>query len=101
MACGTPVINTQIDSGVPFVSLHEVSGLTVPPSNPVALSGALNLLLEDDRLRHRLSVGARDRVREHFTLEKMANDTLALYEQVLRTSAVKTNTAATFAAAVL
>ncbi len=101
MACGAPVINSRLDSGVPFVSLHDVSGLTVPPNDSVALSHSLNLLLRDDALHQRLSVGAVERVRQHFTIERMASDTLALYDEVLGTPCAQRKTAATFAAAAL
>ena len=101
MACGTPVINTQLDSGVPFVSQHDVSGLTVSPGDSVALTHALNLLFHDDALHQRLSTGAKERVRRHFTTERMANDTLTLYDEVLSTSCAQRKTAATFAAAAL
>jgi rhamnosyl/mannosyltransferase len=100
MSCGTPVINTQLDSGVPFVSLHDVSGLTVPPADVFSLQRAIARLLHDDALRQRLSVGARQRVRQHFTLDRMAADTLKLYEEVLAETADENAKAATvFAAA--
>ncbi len=84
MACGTPVINTQIDSGVPFVSLDQVSGLTVPPRDVAALRQAIERLMVDSELRERFGAGALQRVRSHFTLEQMATKTLHLYEQVLQ-----------------
>lgn len=40
MNYGLPVINTSLDSGVPFVSLHNKSGITVPPKSSKALSNA-------------------------------------------------------------
>ena len=46
MACGTPVINTRIASGVPFVSKDGVSGITVPPLDSAALQSAINLPFE-------------------------------------------------------
>jgi rhamnosyl/mannosyltransferase len=83
MACGTPVINTHIDSGVPFVSLHNVSGITVPPADVAALRQAITSVLDDEVLLARLSQGARRRVEELFTTRRMAEATVELYEEVL------------------
>ena len=84
MACGKPVINTQIDSGVTFVSPHGVSGLTVPPADPVALGQAINELFDDPGRRAKLGMGARNRVRHNFTVEGMVEGTLNLYQQVMK-----------------
>lgn len=83
MASGTPVINCNLQSGVPFVSPHLVSGLTVPPEDSEALRQAINELLSDDALHQRLAEGARQRVRQHFTLRAMAEKTLQMYEELM------------------
>lgn len=83
MAAGKPVVNTSIASGVPFVSRHEETGFTVPPGDPAALAKALNTLLDDGRLRAFYGDAARRRVLEHFTLERMAQNTFEAYRDVL------------------
>ena len=86
MAAGLPVVNTRLDSGVPFVSLHEQTGLTVPPQDPEALAQALNRLLNDAPLRRSLGAAARLRARQEFSLEIMTERTLKLYETTLGTA---------------
>ena len=64
MACRRPVVNTLLrDSGVPFVSRHEQSGLTVEPKNPRALADAVNLLLADPERARRYGEAGRQRSR--------------------------------------
>ncbi|MEO8876264.1 MAG: glycosyltransferase, partial [Polyangiaceae bacterium] len=83
MACRRPVVNTQLDSGVPFVSRHEESGLTVPPEDPKALAAAIRKLLADDAWRLELGARGRQRVEAEFTKEKMAASVLAVYQNAL------------------
>jgi rhamnosyl/mannosyltransferase len=87
MLCGTPVVNTALDSGVPYVSPHGESGLTVPPRDSVALAGALNELLADATLRARLGEGGRRRAARLFGVDAMANETVALYEEIMAAGA--------------
>lgn len=82
MACGTAVVNTNIDSGVPEVSVHGLTGLTVPPCNAPELASALNLLLNSDELRTSYGEAARERVRDHFTADLMSQSILALYQHL-------------------
>lgn len=82
MACRKPVINTNLDSGVTYVSVDGVTGLTVPPAEPAPLAAAVNRLLADPELRARYGAAARVRVEELFTLEAMTGAMLRLYSQV-------------------
>jgi glycosyltransferase involved in cell wall biosynthesis len=84
MACGKPVISTDLPSGVPWVNRHDGSGLVVPPGNVERLREAIGTLLRDEPLRARLGAGARQRVARDFTAQRMAERTVALYREVLR-----------------
>jgi len=83
MASGLPVVNTRLDSGVPFVSIHEQTGLTVSPRDSDALAGALNRILDDHDLRTSLGIAARLRAEQEFGLDSMVSRTMALYESVM------------------
>jgi glycosyltransferase involved in cell wall biosynthesis len=82
MACGKPVVNTRLESGVPFVSPHGITGLTVPPADPGALADAINLLLGDVQRRTEFGNAGRRRVQEEFSLELMIRRTLDVYDAV-------------------
>jgi rhamnosyl/mannosyltransferase len=82
MACGLPVVNTALDTGVPFVSPHGVTGLTVPPADAGALADAITRLLDDAALRERLGAAGRARVETELSAETMARRTLELYRRV-------------------
>jgi rhamnosyl/mannosyltransferase len=86
MACGKPVINTRLDSGVPSVSLDGITGITVPPADPDSLAGAINKLFENDDLRSRYGEAGRTRVAQEFTIEKMAERTWQVYRRALESA---------------
>jgi rhamnosyl/mannosyltransferase len=84
MACGKPVISTDLPSGVPWVNQDGQTGLVVPPKDVGALIRAINLLLTNPSLRVQLGHGGQQRVAREFTRERMGARLLALYEQVRR-----------------
>jgi glycosyltransferase involved in cell wall biosynthesis len=84
MACGKPVVNTSLPSGVPYVSLDGITGITVPPANPEALAKAINLLLDDPIRRAQYGNAAWRRVQAEFNLELMTRRTLQLYQNVMQ-----------------
>lgn len=66
MACGTPVVSTDLPTGVPWVNRHMKTGIVVPPGNAGALAEAVALIRDDAALRQRLSIGALERARGKF-----------------------------------
>ncbi|HVZ19663.1 MAG TPA: glycosyltransferase [Vicinamibacterales bacterium] len=83
MACGTPVVSTDLPTGVRHVNRNHVTGLVVPPGDERALAHSLDRLLGDAQLRRRLGEAGRQRVHEHFTADRMVDSTLRLYGEVL------------------
>ena len=75
MIYGKPVINTALPTGVPLVSLHGETGLTVPPGNAAALTDAIETLLADDALREQYGKAARARVLQEFSLMRVMAQT--------------------------
>ena len=87
MACAKPVVNTRIPTGVPFVSLDGVTGITVPPEDSGALATAINRLLDDAKLRNKYGQAALRRVEEEFSADRVAVTARNIYEEVLGRSA--------------
>lgn len=62
---------------------NGVTGLLSPPGDVAGLAAALDRLLSDAGLRHRMGEAARARASQNFTLESQALQTLAAYRRLL------------------
>ncbi len=82
-AAGTPVVSTDLPTGVPYANPDGVTGLTVPPGDSLALAAALNRLLNDDDLRARLGRQAQARALREFTVPRMVASTLDVYTEAI------------------
>jgi glycosyltransferase involved in cell wall biosynthesis len=82
MACGKPVINTDLPTGVPYVSVDNETGYTVPIKDPEALSRAINAILINDELRQTFGANAIKRVNAEFTMDRMLDRILSACEEV-------------------
>ncbi len=80
MAAGKPVICTELGTGTSFVNVDGETGLVVPPRDAPALAAAITRLLDDADLRARMGAAGRARVRQAFTIEKMVERVMAVYE---------------------
>jgi rhamnosyl/mannosyltransferase len=85
MACGKPVVCTQLNNGVNVVNQAGVTGLAVPVRDATALAGALNMLLNDDALLSKLGQQAKTHAISGYSLTAMSNSHAALYHMLLST----------------
>jgi rhamnosyl/mannosyltransferase len=84
-ACGKPVVSTNLPSGVPWVNLHEQTGLIVEPGDARSLAAALTRLLSNDDFRSACGQRAYQRVCGEFSADRMAAATLQVYSDVIGT----------------
>ncbi len=82
MACGVPVIATAAGA-FPEVIDDGVTGLLVPPADAPALANAIEALLADPARRQAMGAAGAKRIEQHFSWRTCAEQTAALYEDVL------------------
>jgi glycosyltransferase involved in cell wall biosynthesis len=82
LACGTPVVATTAGALSEIVE-DSVTGLLVPPGEVEALAGGIRTLLEDPGRCRAMGDAGAARIRERFSWQRTAEETLALYEEVL------------------
>ena len=81
MACGKPIVATTA-GGMPEVVMDGKTGLLVPPRDHEAMADAIVRLLTDEHARRAMGAAGEARVREHFSAERMVQDTLEVYRRV-------------------
>jgi glycosyltransferase involved in cell wall biosynthesis len=81
MACAKPIVATTA-GGMPEVVVDGRTGILVPPRDHDAMAAAIVRLLTDVEERRALGAAGEARVREHFSAERMVQDTLAVYRRV-------------------
>lgn len=83
MSLGLPIVACNIEgSGVSWVNEEGVSGLNVDIENPHQLAAAINSILDDNKLRNKLSEGGIARYRKMFSVDKMVNSFVNLYSKL-------------------
>ena len=83
MAAGKPVVASRV-GGLPELIDDAVTGFLVPPGDSSALAGAISRVLSQKGALDSMGVSARERVRQHFTLEQMAKKNEDFYHELLR-----------------
>ena len=81
MLCERPVVASRVSS-IPEIVADGETGVLVPPDDVDALAGAVGRLLDDPALASRLGASGASRARTEFSVAKMAERTLAVYDSV-------------------
>ncbi|MEN6625953.1 MAG: glycosyltransferase [Candidatus Sumerlaeia bacterium] len=84
MTCGTPVISTDLPTGVPEVNRHNETGLIVPPADAYAMAKALDELMRNPERCAALGENGQKRARENYRAETMAENIMRVYDRVLK-----------------
>jgi glycosyltransferase involved in cell wall biosynthesis len=80
---GKPLVSSEIGTGSSYINVDGVTGIVVPPSDPMMLRAALLRLANDAALCDRLGRQARDRFTRLFHADRMGDAYAALYGAVL------------------
>ena len=78
-----PVVATNV-GGNPELIQDNITGLLVPPDDPISLANAINRLLEDASLRKKLSDNAYEFVMNNMIWEKVIPKYLKFYNELLK-----------------
>jgi glycosyltransferase involved in cell wall biosynthesis len=86
MACGTPVIASPVGGQVDAV-VDGTTGILVPAGRPALLAQRIRQLLAHPMLLEAFSVAAADRARSRYSWDRIAHETLAVYDSALDATA--------------
>jgi D-inositol-3-phosphate glycosyltransferase len=80
MACGTPVIAPPVGGHVDAV-VDGTTGILIPPDRPALLAQRIRQLLAHPMLIEAYGVAAADRARSRYSWDRIAAETLAVYDR--------------------
>jgi glycosyltransferase involved in cell wall biosynthesis len=81
MELGLPIVASDV-GGIPDVVVNNESGILVPEKDPVALADAIKRIESDPQYTASLLEGARNRIAECFTWDKITRRQIEIYEQL-------------------
>ena len=82
MACGLPIIATQV-GGLPDLVCHGLNGLLVPAGQPDQLANAIHQLIVNPQMRYSMQINSFRMAQENFDIEKLVVRLLNVYQALL------------------
>mgnify|MGYP000870742143 CR=1 FL=1 len=89
MACGTPVIGSDV-GGIKYTILDGETGFLVPPREPLKLANRVTKLLSDNVLLRKMQKESIKRVNSLFTWQRVANEMREAYYDLMTTQIAAT-----------
>lgn len=89
MAAGLPIVNTRLNTAVPWVARDGIEALTVPPRDPQALAAALTRFLDDEEMAKKFGAAGQARAREEFDDTRFVDRVHAIYREVHEAARMK------------
>ena len=86
MACGTPVIAPPVGGHMDAV-VDGTTGIIIPPDRPALLAQRIRQLLAHPMLIEAYGMAAADRARSRYSWDRIAGETLAVYDRVITQAA--------------
>jgi rhamnosyl/mannosyltransferase len=83
MAAGLPCVTTEVGTGTSWVVQDGVTGLVVPPRDPIALAQAIRSLLDDADRRAQMGRAAAERARAEFDERAMLDRVFEVYRSMV------------------
>ena len=93
MASGLPIVCTDAGGPAEYVK-NGTTGSVVPVADPAAMAGRIIALLDDPGLRRTYGENGRARALNAYGYDRMIDETLAAYDDVLRSVAPKKHASA-------
>jgi glycosyltransferase involved in cell wall biosynthesis len=81
MACGTPVV-APAEGGHLDAVVDGTTGIFIPPDRPALLAQRIRQLLAHPMMMEAYGVAAADRARSRYSWDRIAGETLAVYDRV-------------------
>jgi sugar transferase (PEP-CTERM/EpsH1 system associated) len=89
MASGLPVVATNV-GGNPELVVNGETGILVPPSDPIAMAAAIQSYLTEPAKVQRHGHAGRKRIEENFSIVRMVEGYLSVYDEVLQIATAQT-----------
>ncbi|MCF7820266.1 MAG: glycosyltransferase family 4 protein [Candidatus Pacebacteria bacterium] len=85
LSCGTPCVAFNV-GGIPDMINHKENGYLANPYLSEELAEGIDWILKDEDEREKISLKARKKVLDNYTLEKVASQYVQLYKNILSTN---------------